>query len=275
MGLRIHSSTTTLAARNALETVGTALQQSYRRLATGLRITGAGDDAAGLAMAERLRARVRSVDQARRNASDAVSLAQIAEGALAEVSAILVRLRELAVQSGNATTTASDQSVLDAEFQGLIDEVDRLALASEFGGIKLLDGSTSSLTFQIGPGPVAGVDTLQVTLVVSLGTSLSLATLDIGTGGDVSLALTQIDAAINTVGQLRGHLGAVQNRLASSMQALQSASENQAAAESRIRDADLAWETALLARHTMVQKAAIAVLAQANAHGEYALRLLE
>ena len=274
MGLRVNTNLISINAQRNLASVTDRLAGNFRRLSTGLRISTAADDAAGLAISERLRAQVASLDQAKRNANDGISLVQTAEGALNEVSSILVRLRELAVQSANGSVSNQDKDTLDQEFQSLTDEINRIGRSTDFNGIKLLDGSTSSVSFQVGNGTTAGIDTLSISLTPSLSTSLGLNSLDIGSGGSTSTALTNIDAAINTVSSLRGSLGAVQNRLGSTINNLAVQVENLSAAESRIRDVDVAEETANLTRNQILQQASIAVLSQANALPQAALRLL-
>ena len=163
---------------------------------------------------------------------------------------------------------------MDQEFQALINEVNRIGRSTEFNGIKLLDGSSSAISFQVGVGTAAGIDSVSVTLSPALSTTLSLNTLDIGSGGDTSLAISQVDAAINTISALRGELGAVQNRLNSTINNLAVQHENISAAESRIRDVDVALETATLTRNSILQQASISILAQANAQPQSALALL-
>ena len=274
MGLRVNTNLISINAQRNLASVTDRLAGNFRRLSTGLRISTAADDAAGLAISERLRAQVASLDQAKRNANDGISLVQTAEGALNEVSSILVRLRELAVQSANGSVSNQDKDTLDQEFQSLTDEINRIGRSTDFNGIKLLDGSTSAVSFQVGNGTTAGIDTLSISLTPSLSTSLGLNSLDIGSGGSTSTAITNIDAAINTVSSLRGSLGAVQNRLGSTINNLAVQVENLSAAESRIRDVDVAYETAMLTRNQILQQASIAVLSQANALPQAALRLL-
>jgi flagellin len=274
MGLRVNTNVASINAQRNLAQVNEKLAGNFRRLATGLRISTASDDAAGLAISERLRSQIRSLDQAKRNANDGISLVQTAEGALGEASSILVRLRELAIQSANGSTSNQDKETLDQEFQSLIGEINRIAQSTEFNGIKLLDGSSSSVSFQIGFGTTTGVDSLSVTLDAALSTSLGLNSLDIGSGGLTSTAITNIDTAINTVSALRGRLGAVQNRLGSTINNLAVQVENLSAAESRIRDVDVAFETAQLTRNSILQQASIAILAQANTLPQSALSLL-
>jgi len=274
MGLRVNTNVTSINAQRNLSTVTERLSGNFRRLSTGLRISTAADDAAGLAISERLRSQVRSLEQAKRNANDGISFVQTAEGALNEVSSILTRLRELAIQSSNGSVSNQDKETLDGEFQSLVSEIDRIGRSTEFNGIKLLDGSSTSVSFQVGFGTTANIDTLSVTLSAALGTTLSLNSLDIGSGGAFTTAITNIDAAINTVSGLRGTLGAVQNRLGSTINNLAITVENLSSAESRIRDVDVAYETAQLTRNNILQQASISVLAQANAQPQSALSLL-
>ncbi len=274
MGLRVNTNSASINAQRNLASVTDRLSGNFRRLSTGLRISTAADDAAGLAISERLRSQIRSLDQAKRNANDGISMAQTAEGALNEVSSILTRLRELAIQSSNGSVSNQDKETLDQEFQSLVSEVNRIGSSTEFSGIKLLDGSTSSVSFQVGFGTTTGTDTISVSLSPALSTSLSLNSLDIGSGGATTTAITNIDAAINTVSGLRGTLGAVQNRLGSTINNLSITVENLSAAESRIRDVDVAYETAQLTRNQILQQASIAVLGQANSLPQSALSLL-
>jgi flagellin len=199
---------------------------------------------------------------------------QTAEGALNEVSSILTRLRELAIQSSNGSVSNQDKETLDEEFQSLVNEVNRIGRSTEFSGIKLLDGSSSTVSFQVGFGTTSGIDTLSVSLSPALSTTLSLNSLDIGSGGATTTAISNIDAAINTVSSLRGSLGAVQNRLGSTINNLAVQVENLSAAESRIRDVDVAYETAQLTRNNILQSASISVLSQANSQPQTALQLL-
>ena len=274
MGLRVNTNIASINAQRNLQSVNERLGGNFRRLSTGLRIASAADDAAGLAISERLRAQVRSLEQGKRNANDGISLVQTAEGALNEVSSILTRLRELAIQSSNGSVSDQDKATLDEEFQSLISEVNRIGRSTEFNGVKLLDGSSSSVSFQIGFGTTTGVDTLNVSLAATLSTSLALNALDIGSTGSTTTAITSIDSAINSVSSLRGSLGAVQNRLGNAINNNAIQTEALTAAESRIRDVDVAYETAQLTRNNILQQASISVLAQANAQPQSALQLL-
>ena len=274
MGLRVNTNVTSINAQRNLATVTERLAGNFRRLSTGLRISTAADDAAGLAISERLRSQVRSLEQDKRNANDGISMTQTAEGALNEVSSILTRLRELAIQSANGSVSNKDRDTLDEEFQSLVSEINRIGSSTEFNGVKLLDGSSSSVSFQVGFGTTAGIDTIAVTLQAALSTSLGLNSLDIGSGGSTTTAITNIDTAINAVSSLRGSIGAIQNRLGSTINNLAIQVENLSAAESRIRDVDVAYETAQLTRNSILQQASISVLSQANAQPQSALSLL-
>ena len=275
MGLRINTNIASLNAQRNLATITDRLAVHYKRLSTGLRITSAADDAAGLAISERLRAQVRSLDQAKRNAQDGISLVQTGEGALNEVGDILIRLRELAVQASNGSVSSQDRTTLNDEFQQLVQEVDRIGRASQFNGIHLLDGSSSSVSFQIGLGITSGVDTLTAGLSPVLATSLGLDVLGVTNVGSATSSLTALDSAINNLSRVRGSFGAMQNRLEHTINYLGVQAENLSAAESRIRDVDIARETAELAKDQILQQATISVLAQANSLPQLALRLLQ
>ena len=270
MGLRVNTNVFSLTAQRNLSSVSSRLGGNFARLSSGLRIATAADDAAGLGISERLRAQVRSLQQAGRNANDAISLVQTGEGALGEVNANLVRMRELATQAANGTVNDGDRAVLDAEFQALVDEIDRVAAQTTFNGVALLDGSTTSLTMQVGSESGETIDVTFGDMTVS---ALSVGT-DITTATNASAALDLIDAAIDSVTALRGGLGASQNRFQSTIRSIANVTENLAAAESRIRDVDVAAETADLTRNSILQQAAVAVLAQANVQPQLALSLL-
>jgi len=274
MALRINTNIASLTAQRALASVNERLAGNFRRLATGLRINSAADDAAGLAISERLRAQVRSLDQAKRNAQDGISLVQTGEGALDEVGNILLRLRELAVQSANGTISSADRDTLDEEFRELVDEIDRIGRSTAFNGINLLDGSSSSVTFQVGAGTNVEINTLSASLSPVLATGLGLDVLGLTNASAATTAMDAIDTAIDSVARTRGRFGAMQNRLQFTINNLTVQAENLAAAESRIRDVDIARETADLARNQILQQAAVAMLAQANSQPQLALQLI-
>ncbi|MBM3973932.1 MAG: flagellin FliC [Planctomycetes bacterium] len=275
MGLRVNSNIASLNAQRSLSQTTERLQANYRRLSTGLRISTASDDAAGLAISERFRGQIRSTGQAIRNAQDGISLTQTGEGALNEVSSILIRMRELAIQANNGTVSAADRSTLNEEFSDLIDEIDRIAKSTTFNGVSLLDGTGSTITFQVGVGTADGIDTIHLSTSDTLASTLGLSTLDIGSTGTPTTAIAALDLAVNSVSRVRGQFGAAQNRLTTTIANLQIQSENLSAAESRIRDVDVAVETASLTRNSILQQAAISILAQANTQPQAALQLLQ
>jgi flagellin len=275
MGLRVNSNIASLNAQRSLSQTTDKLQANFRRLSTGLRISTASDDAAGLAISERFRGQIRSTAQAIRNAQDGISLTQTGEGALNEVSSILIRMRELAIQSSNGTVSGADRTTLNEEFGDLIEEIDRIAKSTTFNGVSLLDGTGSTITFQVGVGTTAGVDTIQLSTSDTLASTLGLSSLDIGSTGLPTVAISTLDVAINSVSRVRGELGAAQNRLTTTIANLQIQSENLSAAESRIRDVDVAVETAALTRNSILQQAAISILSQANTQPQAALQLLQ
>lgn len=275
VGLRIGTNIPALVALRHLGRATESVNKSMERLATGRRIVRSSDDPAGFAIAERMEARLRSLTAARRNAEDGISMAQIAEGALSEIDEALVRARELAVQAGNGTLSASDRASLDAEFQSLRDLVGQIAASTTFNGIDLLSGLTGSVTLQVGAGTRAGIDTLDVSLATATPGGLGLAGLSILTAADASTAMGVLDAAIDTVAGQRASFGATQNALQFRISGLQTEEENLAAARSRIVDVDVARETAELVRAQILQQSALSVLAIANRQPELALRLLD
>ncbi len=257
------------------DAMGVALQ----RLSSGLRINSAKDDAAGMAISERFTAQIRGLNQATRNANDGISLAQTTEGALQEVASSLQRMRELAVQSANGTNSDSDRLSLNEEFTALKNEITRVAQATNFNGVSVLN-STSALTFQIGANAAAATNRVSVSARVltsttgGIGSALAAGTEVSSVSGSLS-ALDIIDAAINTVNTIRSDFGTVQNRFESVVRSNQNAVENLSAARSRIRDADFAAETAELTRTQILQQAGTAMLSQANQLPQNALSLLQ
>lgn len=273
MGLRVNNNIGSInAQRNLAETNG-RLQKSLQRLSSGLRITRAADDAAGLAISESFRAEVRSLGQASRNANDGISLLQIGEGALNETSGLLIRMRELAIQASNGTLGSSERSTLNDEFQDLSGEITRISNVTTFNGISLLN-TTSSITFQIGTEGTSS-DTISVSGVQAGASAIGISTsVTIATAAGATSAIDTLDSAISTVAGLRASFGTVQNRLESTIRSLAVAIENTAAAESQIRDVDFASETAELTRNQVLQQAGVSVLAQANVSTQSALALL-
>jgi flagellin len=270
MGLRVNTNLFSLNAQRNLSNVGARLGGNFARLSSGLRIASASDDAAGLGISERMRAQIRSLQQAGRNADDGISLTQTAEGSLNELNGNLVRMRELAVQSANGTLNDGDRAVLDTEFQALVSEIDRVAAQTTFNGVNLLDGSTTSLSIQVGS---ESGETIDVTFDDVTAATLGVDT-DVLDATNASAALDLIDDAIDSVSTLRGSLGASQNRISSTVRSIANVVENLSGAESRIRDVDVAAETADLTRNSIMQQAAVSVLAQANVQPQLALSLL-
>ncbi len=187
----------------------------------------------------------------------------------------MIRLRELSIQAANGTVSGQDKNTLNQEFRDLINEVDRIARSTTFNGVQLLDGTGSTVSLQVGIGTVAGVDTIILSAADTLAATMGLSTLDIGAAGSQNAAIDAVDAAITTVNQIRGTFGAVQNRIERTIANLRNQVENTTAAESRIRDVDVAEETANLTRNSILQQAAVAILAQANVQPQIALQLLQ
>ena len=272
----INTNLISLAAQRALTATSNLQVTSMQRLATGIRVNNARDDAAGLAIAERMHAQVRGMGVAIRNANDAISLAQTAEGALGKVAESLQRMRELAVQAANATNTTVDRQNLHAEFTQLSEEVGRVIDATKFNGVMLLNTS-ATLEFQVGADNDTTNQTQLPTTDMRAGEGMSQA-LDInlsiaGVDGARS-AISFLDEAIDEVTSARAKFGAGQNRFESIISALQTSSENQAASRGRIIDADFAIETANLSRAQILQQAGSAMLAQANQLPQQVLSLL-
>jgi flagellin len=273
MGLRVNTNISSINAQRNLVGTTDRLQKSLQRLSSGLRISRAADDAAGLAISEAFRADVRSLQQAQRNANDAISLLQVAEGALDESSSLLVRMRELAIQSANGTLGPAERTTVNQEFQGLLQEIDRLAAVTEFNGTAILL-SSPSITFQVGKGNTAD-DRITVNGVDASVAAIGLSGATVDTVSGALAALGILDTAIGSVASLRSSFGTTQNRIESTIRSIAIAVENTSAADSRIRDVDFAAETAELTRNQVLQQAGISVLAQANVSTQAALALLQ
>ncbi len=272
MGLRVNSNTASINAQRNLANTTNNLQKSLQRLSSGLRITRAADDAAGLAISEGFRADVRSLTQAQRNANDGISLLQIAEGALNEVSGLLIRQRELAIQAANGTLGSAERTTINNEVQDLIGEIDRIAAVTTFNGTSVLNG-TAEIEFQIGIDNTTN-DRISVSGVQASGGAIGISGISLTSQAGAQAALGLLDSAISQVASLRAGFGTVQNRLESAIRSIAVAVENTSAAESRIRDVDFASETAELTRNQVLQQAGISVLAQANVSTQSALSLL-
>jgi flagellin len=276
MGLRISTNTQSLRAQTAMSKVEAQKSEALAKLASGSRINKAGDDAAGLAISEKLKANIRGSQQATRNAGDGISLIQTAEGGLNEVSNVLIRLRELSVQSASDTVGDTERKFADLEFQHLTQEVERIAESTQFNGKTLLNGQGDSLDFQIGIMNDAKNDRLSYRPQDSSAkvADLGIEGLGVSTKVNAQENLEKIDAAINGVNGNRASLGALQNRLQSTISNLEVRTENLSAANSRIRDTDVASESSELAKANILSAASTSVLAQANNSGSAALKLI-
>jgi len=278
MAISILTNNASLDAQRHLSGTSRSLASNFAKLSSGQRINTAGDDAAGLAISERMKSQMRSMSQAERNAMDGLSLLQTAEGALNENSGILSRMRELAMQSANATLGSSERAALQVEFTALTSEIDRIADSTEFNGQKLLDVG-GSFDFQVGitAGPESQISATTVPMkAATYGVAaLDLTTLDITSAANSRGALDTIDKAIAETSTTRAGLGATQNRLQVTIANLQSANNNLSAANSRIRDVDVAEESAAMTRNNILSQAGVAVLAQANQLPQMALNLLK
>ena len=273
MALVVNTNVASLAAQRNLAVNQAQLGRSVERLSSGLRITRAADDAAGLGVSETLRAQIRSMNQANRNAGDGISLTQVADGAAATVGSLLSRMRELATQSASGTLGTTERSYLDQEFVALRSEIDRIATTTEYNGQPLLSGSSNTfevfIGFKSGSGNSLNValDDLDVAAVGLTGASVSTATA-------AQSMLARIDSAISAVATARANYGSIQSRFEVAIQNLTVTAENFTAAESRIRDADIAQETSVFTKNQILTQSGIAILAQANSLPQQALALL-
>lgn len=276
MGLRIATNVASINAQKNLGGIGRALNTSLERLSSGYRINKASDDAAGLAISENLRGLIRGYRQANRNANDGISMVQVAEGALNEVSSMLIRLRELGVQSASDTLGDTERKFLDVEYQQLKSEIERIADSTNFNGYDLLNGTGGVIDIQIGVRNDPFKDRISFNSAAANANvdALGLATETISTKQGAQLSLNRVDDALVSVNAIRANFGALQNRLTSTSQNLLVTEENYSAANSRIRDADIASETAELTRNNILMQAGVSVLGQANNVQQLALKLL-
>jgi flagellin len=277
----INTNIASLNAQRNLNASQTSLATSMQRLSSGLRVNSAKDDAAGLAIAERMNAQVRGMNVAIRNANDGISLAQTAEGALSKVGDALQRMRELAIQARNATNSSSDKDSLNKEFIELQSEIGRVLGGTTFNGKHILGSDATTLTFQIGANTttddvinITTVDLTTATDITSV-TSTAAAIDATATNGDIATVIDNIDLALDSVNNTRATFGATQSRFDAIISNLQQSVENQAAARSRIMDADFAAETAAMSRSQILQQAGTAMVAQANQLPQQVLRLLQ
>ena len=280
MALTINTNIASLDAQRNVSASQSSLATSMQRLSSGLRINSAKDDAAGLAIAERMNSQVRGMNVAVRNANDGISLSQTADGALSSVGDSLQRMRELAVQSRNSTNSSSDRDSLNKEFSQLQSEITRVLGGTAFNGKKILGADATTLTFQVGANTtsndrvdISTTDMTQASQITNVtGSSASIGAA--ATGGDIDTVINNIDTAINDVNDTRATFGASESRFDSIISNLQSGVENQSAARSRIMDADFASETANMSRANVLQQAGTAMIAQANQQPSQVLTLL-
>lgn len=276
MGFRINTNVSSISAQRSLSVNNREAEGNLAKLSSGTRITKSADDAAGLAISEKMKAGIRSMKQADRNANDGISMVQTAEGGLNEVSSILTRMRELAVQTSSDTVGDVERQMTNLEYQNLKLELERISQVTEFNGKKLLNGEGEKFDFQIGVNNDEFQDRIQydAAMVNSRMESLGVSELDVGTKAGSQESLKSVDMAIEKVSGQRAFLGAIQNRLVSTSNNLQVTTENLSAANSRIRDVDYADATAQKARNDILGAAGTSVLAQANMSGQNALKLI-
>lgn len=277
MGLRINTNVASLNAQRNLRGTRLSMNKSLEKLSSGQRINRAGDDAAGLAISENLKAQVRGLKQAERNAEDGISLVQIAEGALSEVSNILIRLRELGVQAASDTIGSTERKFLNVEFEQLTSEIDRIANSTEFNRVPLLNGTGAVFDIQIGTrnDPITDRLTFDASSADVNVAALGLNLASVADKISAQNSLSSIDQSIISVSGIRADFGALQNRLQSTVNNIAVSVENLSAANSRVRDTDIASETAELTRNNILMSAGTSVLSQANASTKNALALIQ
>jgi flagellin len=273
MAQTINTNMAAMTAKRHLNSTQGSLSTAMERLSSGLRVNSSRDDAAGLAIASRMEAQVRGQNVAIRNANDAISLAQTAEGGISKITDMLQRMRELAVQSANATNTTADRGNLDAEFQALSAEVTRTISATRFNGLSIIGAGAGTQTFQVGENSGDRIDVITSNLSAN-GNMTGVAATAITSTDAASTAMVAIDAALSTANVERANYGAAQNRFEAIISTLQVAATNNAAARGRIMDADFATETANLSRAQILQQAGTAMMAQANQVPQQVLQLL-
>ncbi|MBF0191889.1 MAG: flagellin FliC [Magnetococcales bacterium] len=273
MSISINTNLAALNAQRKLDGTTRSLSTTFQRLSSGLRINSAKDDAAGLTIATRMTAQIRGINQAARNANDSISMMQVAEGALEETSNGLQRMRELAVQAANATLTTTDRADIQKEIDQLALEITRIADQTEFNNKSLLNGDwETARVFHVG----ADADqNISMSVKGATATNLGVNAIAVSTNALANTAITTLDNALNSVSDIRAHLGAFQNRFEAVIANLSNVSENTSASRSRITDADIAAETANLTRNSILQQAGTAILAQANQQPQIALQLLK
>lgn len=276
MGLRINTNISSIAAQRALGITKNNLDNNLRKMSSGERITRASDDAAGLAISEKLKAHIRGLRQAKRNSDDGVSLIQTAEGAINEISNIVIRLRELSIQAASDTVGETERGFSNIEFQNLLEEINRISKGTEFNGRKLLDGTGGLVEIQVGihNDPMQDRIKYDSTDTDTTTESLAITGESIASKEGAQLSLAKLDDALVRINGTRANLGALQNRLQSASNTIAIAEENFSAANSRIRDVDVAAETADMAKNNILTQAGVSVLAQANQAPNAALKLI-
>ncbi len=277
MGLRLNTNVPALVAQHRLRATRSNLDQTLEKLSSGSRINRASDDAAGLAVSEAMRAELRGLAQVERNVQDGISLVQVAEGALDQISQILIRLRELGVQAASDTLGSDERKFVDIEFQGLVEEIDRIANGTQYNQVPLLKGSSGIYEVQIGTRNQPEIDRIKLydpmaTDMSSVALGLNLA--NVAEKVNAQETLGAIDEALALVTQLRARFGGMQNRLQSATQSLGTHRENLALANSRVRDMDYGAETTALAKYQILMQSGISILSQANASNKAVLGLL-
>ncbi len=276
MSMRVATNMSAINAHRTMQKNNLAIQSSFEKLSSGSRINKAADDAAGLAISEGLKAQIRSASQAKRNTNDAISLVQTAEGGLNEIGNIVIRLRELGIQAASDTVGADERGFINAEVAQLKEEMQRIAETTKWGTTNLLDGSTPQFDFQVGIFNSDSSDRISWDGGANVATidALGLSALDFSDKVGAQNGLAELDAAQTEVNRIRANIGAVQNRFNSTVSNLSSMEENLSAANSRIRDTDIAAETANLTSNQILMQANTATLAQANQKNQLALQLL-
>ncbi|WPU65583.1 flagellin [Peredibacter starrii] len=274
--MRINTNISSIAAQRALGITKNNLDNNLRKMSSGERITRASDDAAGLAISEKLKAHIRGLRQAKRNSDDGVSLIQTAEGAINEISNIIIRLRELSIQAASDTVGDTERGFSNIEFQNLLEEIQRISKGTEFNGRKLLDGTGGMVEIQVGihNDPMQDRIKYDSTDTDTTVESLALTGEGIASKESAQLSLAKLDDALVRINGTRANLGALQNRLQSASNTIAIAEENFSAANSRIRDVDVAAETADMAKNNILTQAGVSVLAQANQAPNAALKLI-
>ena len=273
MALSVNTNITSMNAYNQLSKTQDALKTSFSRLASGMRINSAADDAAGLGISKSMNAQIRSYAVAERNTNDGISMLQTADGGAEQIHGLLTRMRELAVQASNGSLSASDYTNIDAEFQQNLSEIDRVASSVQFNGINLLSGAAAARDFQVGIG-TAATDRISVNFGGADATVLAVDGTSATSFANAQTAITKLDAAISTLSGVRAGFGASMNRFSSTVESLQSMQTNTSASLSRIQDTDIASETAKLSKNQVLSQAGAAILSQANQTPQLALSLL-